>query len=147
MNIQFYKNSDSAEHVDKNIQAVGNPLDCAVYGECSIEAPTLLLAYNSLLVECNYAYISEWGRYYYKTDLITMNGNRCLLTLSVDPLMSFKDGIYAINCNVARCENYKISMIPDSNIMIFGAETEIISFSSAFDWHNTHSYVLTVLGG
>lgn len=147
MNIQFYENFDSAEHVNKSIQAVGNSLDCAVYGECSIETPTLLLAYNPILVTCNYAYISEWGRYYYKTDLVTMSGNRCLLTLSVDPLMSFKDGIYGINCNVLRCEDYKISMIPDSNVMVYGSQIEIVSFNEAFVWSNSHSFVLTVLGG
>lgn len=149
MELYLFVNKSDKKVVDKNIRQLGEPLSCSVYGECSILEPDLLLTYDSArrLALCNYIYIPDFGRYYYKTDLILVSGNRCILSATVDPLMSFKNEIYGINCNIARCENYKTSMIPDSNIMLFGTETEVVSFSSAFDWSNTHSYVLTILGG
>lgn len=147
MNVFLYRNYDESNHVNKNIEQISNSLDCNVYGNCSVETPDLLLTYTSDIANCNYAYIPEWGRYYYKKDCIVMNGNRCILSLEVDPLMSYKDGILNINCNISRCEKYKISMIPDSNVMVYGSQIEIVSFNEAFVWSNTHSFVLTVLGG
>lgn len=149
MELYLYVNKSDKKVVDKDIQQLGDSLSCSVYGECSILEPDLLLTYDSArrLAQCNYIYIPDFGRYYYKTDLVLVSGNRCILSATVDPLMSFKNGIYNLNCNVARCENYKTTMIPDSNIMTFGTETEVVSFSRAFEWSNNHSYILTVLGG
>ena len=146
MTLILYKNKSDAKCVTKDIEQLAE-LECNVYGDCTILSPTMLLKYASYLAECNYAYIQEFGRYYFTGNPILMNGGRCILPMFVDVLMSHKDGINGIYCNISRCETEGITMIPDSNIGLTGYETNILDFSGSFTQSPFYSYVLGVLGG
>lgn len=45
----------------------------------------------------NYAYISEFGRYYYITDIVSVRTNCWVVSLRCDVLMSYKDEIQGLN--------------------------------------------------
>lgn len=147
MDLSIYINSSDSKVINKSIRQIGDTYSCSVYGECTIKQPDLLLTYASQLALCNYAYIADFGRYYFKKDLTLLSGGRCILSLEVDPLMSFASDIGNLNCIINRYEKAGISMLPDSGIAINGNSVEIIHFPNGFELSNTHSVVLGVLGG
>lgn len=146
MTLTLMNNHDDSKKVRKNVTVV-TTRECSVYGDCSLLAPTMILKYDSILSSCNYAYIEEFGRYYFMGSPVFMAGGRCLIYLTVDPLMSHSSDIEAIYCNIVRCEQSEISMIPDSDLMTIGNNIEVLDFSEEFTESAQHSYVLAVLGG
>ena len=106
MTIKFYTNLSDKVVVDKNITQIGSDVSGTLREGCSIidpiikfEAPT-----GISLISANYAYISEFGRYYY------INNIRCVgklfeLTMHVDVLKTYASGIRSNNAVISRQEN------------------------------------------
>ena len=146
MTLILMSTDSDAKTVNKTVQTV-KECECKVYGSCSLLAPVMFLKYDSVLTNCNYAYIPDYGRYYFMKSPVMLSGGRCLLGLTVDPLMSHKDGIKNLFCNITRYERTGMTMLADSNIANAGHSIEIINFPDSFIENGVHSYVLSVLGG
>jgi len=147
MTLTLMKNYSDNRVLNKNVVTVVTK-DCNVYNDCNIMNPVLLLLYSPEVVDCNYAYIPDWNKYYYVSPPLLINGGRCILSLSEDVLMSHADEIKSLSCTILRNEFGTYSLLPDSNVMIQG-ENEITeySFSNPFQFYNRGSYVLQALGG
>ncbi|MDD7316764.1 MAG: hypothetical protein PUG55_04985, partial [Bacillales bacterium] len=76
---------------------------------------TIKLIYDLIaeILTCNYVYIKEFNRYYYVTDIISLNRNLWRLNMHVDVLMSFKENIYDINAFITRNEFEYNNLIVD----------------------------------
>lgn len=68
------------------------------------EDSNLLGFYLSNFLNCNYAYIQEFGRYYFITDRISYNNSLWSIPMHVDVLMSFKEAIGNTKAFVSRNE-------------------------------------------
>ena len=90
--VNFGVCSDEEEKIRKSFSSV-KTCNCEVYGESSILKPNLLLRYDAALTSCNYAFIGEWGRYYWIKNSIVANGGRLIISCEVDPLKSFDTAI------------------------------------------------------
>lgn len=147
MTLTLMKNYSDNRVLNKNVVTVVTK-DCNVYNDCNIMNPVLLLTYSAEVVDCNYAYIPDWNKYYYVSPPLLINGGRCILSLSEDALMSHADEIKSLSCTILRNEFGTYSLLPDSNVMIQG-ENEITeySFNNPFQFYNRGSYVLQALGG
>lgn len=126
-------------------------VQCQVYGECNIYAPTLVVDYDTDFTKANYAYIEEWNRYYYITDMVVRSGKRAMLTLRCDVLMSFKPQILALQCYIKKSNKPTANgnYLPDSNIPV-SSDTFTVNrnFSETpFSPGSSGWYVMTVLGG
>ena len=72
MTIKLYTNYSDKNHVDKSIRQQGTDISGTLKEDCSIVDPVIKIesiqGFN--ISTCNYAYISEFGRYYYITNIV-----------------------------------------------------------------------------
>lgn len=106
MTIKFYNNLSDKVVVDKNITQLGTDMTGTLRDDCSIVDPVIKVEgiVGSNLASCNYAYISEFGRYYYITNIVC-SGKLFEVHMHVDVLMSYKSGIRSNSAVISRQEN------------------------------------------
>lgn len=113
--VTVYNISDVNSKLDKSLPDNPNTLNCEIYDATDILNPVLFIDNSSGGAEnINYCYISDFSRYYYVT--VVVDKHRAFLNCHVDPLMSWKDSIKALNAHIIRQEGTNFSLIPDSMI-------------------------------
>ena len=80
---------------------------------CSVLNPTVKVSASVSAYSFNYAYISEFSRYYFITDCLTDNGF-WYISMKVDPMASFKTVIGNSTQYVERCASAQDPYILDS---------------------------------
>ena len=146
MTIKFYKNLSDKHEVDKRITQVGNDVTGTLRNDSPIIDPVILIEdFNSFNpATCNYAYISEFGRYYYVTEIIVTSDKLYEIHMHVDVLMSFKSGIRSNRAVIARQQKVFDYYLNDG---VFKCKAypkfDIYSFPTGFTGYH---YVLTVAG-
>lgn len=99
MNILLYKttnaNNDLNKTISDKVELVGALRDAS-----SIIAPSILIQSNP--IGYNYAYIPEFGRYYYIKNITAFRKGAYIIDLKCDVLMSFKDEILNMSGIVSR---------------------------------------------
>lgn len=102
MNILLYKttnaNNDLNKTISDKVELVG-----ALREASSIVAPSILIQSNP--IGYNYAYIPEFGRYYYIKNITAFRKGAYIIDLKCDVLMSFKDEILNMSGIVSRLTN------------------------------------------
>lgn len=94
MNITFYKNNSEPERFNKSL--TGDHLVTGSLRDTSnVVNPDILIEGNpeDFPNTYNYAYIEEFGRYYFVGDPVSLRNNIIRIPLQVDVLMSFADDI------------------------------------------------------
>lgn len=105
MTIKLYNNLSDKIVVDKNITQQGSDVTGTLRENCSIIDPVIKMsAIGTYLLSSNYAYISEFGRYYYITNIGCI-GNLFEVHMHVDVLMSFRGDIRTNSAVISRQEN------------------------------------------
>ena len=109
MTIKLYNNLSDKIVVDKNITQQGSDVTGTLRENCSIIDPVIKMsAIGTYLLSSNYAYISEFGRYYYITNIVCV-GDLFEVHMHVDVLMSFRGDIRTNNAVISRQEkNYNL---------------------------------------
>ena len=102
MTIKLYSNTSDKIVVDKSITQVGNDITGTLRENCSIIDPVIKMETNP--IGSNYAYISEFGRYYYINNIVCV-GKLFEVHMHVDVLKSFAAGIRNNNAVVSRQEH------------------------------------------
>ena len=157
INIQLYQNRSDNNYVTKDIRPIaGGALTARAPHEVSILSPVLTFDYTPVFLLANYAYISEFGRYYYIRNITTDTAKRVHLELSVDPLMSFASQIRQCTAQIIRLEDVGApTEIPDSKLPVVPSRKKIDSITvfspdinSVFiNDSRSLNYVVTVVGG
>lgn len=116
--------------------------NCSVKDGITLEDPVIYITYDSSLLGLNYAYIPDFGRYYFVTGR-EVDGKTLYISLHVDVLMSFKNDILA-SVGTATRSNFYNKNIPDKMVASLpGENVQYRTLSSAF---TGETYVL-ILGG
>lgn len=103
MTIKLYKNYSDKNVLDKNISQSGSDITGTLREDCSIINPVIAIeGLNDLNV--NYAYITEFGRYYYINNIVC-KGELFELQMHVDVLMTYKDEIRSNQAVISRQQN------------------------------------------
>lgn len=91
MEIKLYKTLDDNNKINKQLddEVV---YDIVLKNSTNIYKPTIILKTNSI-IKSNYAYLSEFDRYYYIEDVTVTPNELYSMDLRCDVLMSFKDDI------------------------------------------------------
>lgn len=145
MTIKFYENLSDKNHVDKVITQVGTDITGTLRDDCSIINPVLQLEnFSGLdLTRVNYAYIVEFGRYYYINN-ITLKNKLYEISMHVDVLMSYKNSIRTNTAVVSRQENHYNLYLQDG---VFKTEAfphiQIVQFPDGFSDFN---FIFSVAG-
>lgn len=113
LQIQLGEFSGDDRELDKSIGGIVTK-NCEVYGDNSLLNPNFLIDYDSSLLNKNYVYIPEWGRYYFIVSPLTMSsGGRCIVSCQEDVLMTFRSGIRNLDCYIIRNEKTRNKYIVD----------------------------------
>lgn len=100
--VQFYRNKSENIQVNKSLTHVID--DNVIFkDDVDILRPFVIMDRK---INCNYAYISDFGRYYYVTQT-NLKGGLYRYDFTVDVLMSYKNDIKNTTCTVKRNEFYK----------------------------------------
>lgn len=145
MVVNFYKNNSPSNQVTKTISASKPNVNCNLKNDCSILSP-ILLVHDLGITTCNYAQIPDFGgRYYYITDIITLNEATLEVHLAVDVLMSFKTDILASRAIIARNQNMYNRYVPDPKFTVLSYERiQTKQFPNSFP--SNGKFVLIVAG-
>ena len=102
--IQLMKNTDPYNKVNKSPVAV-TTVSGELKANCTIVDPVITIQYDSAFINANYAYIPEFGRYYFIKNAETPANGLWTLTMHTDVLMSFASSILNSPTTVSRSSN------------------------------------------
>lgn len=144
MNLTLYKNLSEKNKIGKvlhnNLSLNGNLRE-----ESSIINPTILVEHPNL-ADYNYAYIPEFKRYYFITEITSVRNNLWRISLKVDVLESFKNDILNLNCIVDKQQNQSYSNNIDDGSYINKADSfiEIANYQNGFN--SSGEFILITAG-
>ena len=146
MTLKLYTNYSDKNHVDKHIIQQGTDMSGTLREDCSIVDPVIkiqsITGFN--ISTCNYAYISEFGRYYYITNIVCV-GKLYELHMHCDVLMSFRSQIRSNSAVVSRQENKYNLYLQDGVFKTYAnPHYEIKKFPGGFSGYH---FVFSVAGG
>lgn len=146
MTADFYVCNSDRRNLYKNISLIFST-DFVFYENSSILNPRLRIAYNANINSCNYMYIPALNRYYFIDDISFNNAGEMIVSGQIDGLQTYQNQIAGITCNIARYENYDLSLCSDTNILIKNYNIiNIYKSDSGFDT-TFGDYVLQIVGG
>lgn len=146
-NINLYYNGSDTHDINKALTAVALDVACDFKAPVDIENPEITIAATDAYDRANYAYIAEFGRYYYLKPIVQNNQIITYQGLS-DPLMSFKSAILASNAVIKRNPWHFDKYLPDEKMPIEARKAcAVLKFptTTTFDGSN-NSYILTTIG-
>lgn len=143
MNVNFY-NFAKRRNSTKQPTGTGTIIDCKLKEQCSVKNPKLTLKSNNFGFD--YAYIGDFGRYYFVSDVISEANGLVTYVLEEDSLASNKT---AIGNTVARIgfssTGYNVD-IPDPRISVEKDNT-ITAVSTPTEFTEAGCYVITTFSG
>ena len=101
----------------------GDDFNCNIKTMSSLMSPTVELASDTSVLGYNYAYISEFSRYYFIND-VTWNAGLWILSLTCDVLGTYKTTIGETTMYLLRASSNTDGYIQDSYWAIRGTTTE-----------------------
>lgn len=110
---QLYLNMSDERVVDKVITAKINYDVFEYKDDTDIIRPSIILANDSRIFECNYVYLSDFRRYYYIRN-ITVSQQRLRLDLECDPLYTYRAYIRECTGVLNRQENVWSGYLQDA---------------------------------
>lgn len=145
MNVEFWANFSKRRISLARPGAAGTTKTCVLKDDTSITTPTISLAGHAYF-SYNYAYISDFGRYYYVNEIKTIGPNT-EISLVCDVLATYKDSIlastqyitYSANASKTWLADTRIPLSKNATVTRDGASTSGIFYTTGF-------FVLTVNG-
>ena len=143
--ISLYKTASENNRVVKALTS-GKEMSGELRNQTSVLNPSIRIESADNISTYNYAYISEFGRYYYITDIVSVRTNCWVVSLRCDVLMSYKDEIKTITGVVVRQESNPNKLLVDRLERIQSdKEIDILYYPDAFS--KNLQYVLVTAGG
>lgn len=141
MNITLYSNSSDNNVVTKNISQVAS-LTGSLRNESGIMSPSILI--QGTYPSANYCYISDWGRYYFIEEIISVRNNISEIRCRIDTLMTYAQQIRGLTAIIKKQENDYNLYINDGSFMTYANDKVFTKgFPGSF---SDDSYVLLVSG-
>lgn len=145
MEIRLYNNISDNRTIRKKLLNEFS-LTGTLRDSCSLLEPVINIESSNVL-RFNYAYIPDFQRYYFVKEITNLRKNIWTLELEVDPLMSFKGDILALDVVVDKQSSDLIgdeyiddgSLVADNNTF-----TSVYNLSSGFNDHG--EYILITAG-
>lgn len=117
MTIDLYNISDDPRVVSKTLGTAVESLTDAIRTPVTAEGGAVTVDTSTDLSGVNYAYISDFGRYYYVEQVTALRNNIWTLTLRTDVLMSFASEIRGLTGTVDRNEGLADAYLQDGQYM------------------------------
>lgn len=150
MNLNLYTISDDKRKVKKTV-GTATQLTGTLREECSVLDPVITIESSANISGKNYAYISDFGRYYFITDITAVTDKLWRIAMHVDVLMSYSTQLLATEMIAKRQENLINYYLNDSQIpsnAYRNITTHLFSEGKSFrDNTQTTPFVLIAAGG
>lgn len=144
VSITLYENISDDNILDKDI-TLKSTLSGTFKTPFDIEKPILVIE-NSGIVNANYCFVGEFGRYYFIDNIEIISNNMVALHLTVDVLMSFKNSIKALQCDIdTSTSDYDEYLSSGFYVSTVKTKTDVVQFSGGFN--DTGEYILITAGG
>ena len=106
MTLELMNTSADKRYLSKSTSVV-KKVTCKIKEGTSIINPTVIIGKMSAsgIRKCNYAYISEFGRYYFINDITETTASQLAISMHVDVLNTYKSQIRSISTLILRQEN------------------------------------------
>lgn len=151
--LSFTKRENSTKQPTASQISAGASFSCTLLESTSLMSPTFKLSIASNPISYNYAYVSDFNRYYFVTD-ITSDNNFWYVSCKCDTLASFKSEITAGSHYVLRSASSYDEYISDPFYPTKVKETGQFATGSVdgttatdpFSYSNGHSYVWCITG-
>lgn len=142
--INLYICSDENNKITKNNLSGLKQYTGVFRDEVNVMTPVFQIETIDNLSGYNYAYIADFGRYYFVKDIKAVRNGLWEFSLSVDVLMSYAAGILALPAVIRRNENLFNLYLNDSNYMTLNySRIQTKAFPHGFgDWN----FILTTTG-
>lgn len=115
--------------------------------QTSVLNPSIRIESADNISTYNYAYISEFGRYYYIIDIVSVRTNCWVVSLRCDVLMSYKDEILGLNVILDNTQETGLSnyLASPNWVNLVKTKTDIKSFPSGLSEQG--EFILITAGG
>lgn len=115
--------------------------------QTSVLNPTIRIESADNISTYNYAYISEFGRYYYIADIVSVRTNCWVVSLRCDVLMSYKDEIQSMNVILNNTQETGLSnyLASPNWVNLVKTKTDIKVFPSGLSEQG--EFILITAGG
>ena len=104
MNVKFYTNTSEKNAMTKNITQLFD-FNGVLREESPIIRPVITFEGLTNIGAINYAYIPDFGRYYFVEEITCIRNGLFQVSMRVDVLMSFRNQILSNNAIIERNEN------------------------------------------
>lgn len=142
--INLYKTSSENNRVIKELGSATS-FRGELKAQTSVISPNIVIEATNLS-EFNYAYIQEFGRYYYITDITSVRTNLWQVSMRCDVLMSYSAQIKALRPIIEREEIGQSAELIDNDLPInINKKVQKFYFPNGFT--KDIQYVLTTSGG
>lgn len=147
LSVQLMNNSSPVEKIGKTLSA-GNTYNCALKDDTSVLDPAIIIQTSDNIYTYNYMYISDFGRYYFINDIISLNNNRWMIKAHVDVLETYKTQIRSNSAVIKRQQNLYNLYLDDPEFKTYNYErVQTLKFKNAANpFTKNLKYVLTVNG-
>lgn len=139
MKIDFYNNSSPINHLSKKLTDILS-IDFKLKNFDDINNISFI---SSNVIKRNYCYIDKFKKYYFVEHEILNNSNTKYF-LKCDFLMSYKDIIKNISCDITSSSNYNSYYDYDYNSLV---TIEHVTFESDKQIDKKSSIILNSIGG
>ena len=115
--------------------------------QTSVLNPTIRIESADNISGYNYCYISEFGRYYYITDIVSVRTNCWVVSLRCDVLMSYKNEIQSMNAILNNTQETGLSnyLASPNWVSFVKTKTDIKVFPSGLSEQG--EFILITAGG
>lgn len=142
MTLTLYTNNSEKIAVSKNLSQLANFSGTQRAGTSIID-PVISIA-GAIPTTANYAYIPEFGRYYFITDITSEYNGLYSVAMHVDVLQTYADQIRAQRAVVARQENSWNLNLNDGIFKTY--QNPIIKVQAFPSGFSAQQYVLAIAG-
>ena len=147
VSVALYQNNSENYRLDKSLTAKYAE-SCTLKDGYSIVSPVLLITNANNLSDCNYMYISDFGRYYFIEDIISIRDGLWEIHAHVDVLMTYNTQIKACTATFKRQENLFNLYLDDPEFKTYNNSeivTKVLSGGSGLT--KSMNYILVTAGG
>ena len=145
MNIMLCTNNSEKNKLIKSISNI-SVFSGTLKDETSVISPIVMMELENPTMY-NYSYISDFGRYYYIRDMVSVRKGLWKISMQVDVLQSFRD--YILECIVilSDTENTGKEMYLSGDVWKFKVKelTDIVNFPSGLS--DNGYFILITAGG
>ena len=144
--VKLCHNSSPVEKIGKTLDAGTDITGCVLKDATSILRPVIRIRTSEVITTYNYMYISEFERYYFIDDIVSINNGLWEISGHVDVLETFKNGILGQTAVIKRQQNKFNTYLNDPEWKVYADENVVAYKFNSSGFSKSLKYVLAVAG-